>query len=57
MEHHEQRNPLYETSMEDVAEAMGCHRKTITDIQNRAMAKFKRELARRGISASDLLPD
>ena len=46
---------LYEYSQTDVAEKLFLHINTIGNVEKRAIAKFKKELEKRGIQLKDLL--
>lgn len=49
--------PLHYVEMthDELGEELNLTRSTISEIEQRAIAKFKRELARRGINLEDLL--
>jgi predicted DNA-binding protein (UPF0251 family) len=47
----------YEMSQAEVAEKMFLAKNTITNVEKRAMEKFRQELEKRGISFKDLLGD
>lgn len=57
MNHTDQTNPLYDMSMDQVADALSINRVTVSMVQARAIQKFKAELERRGIKYDDLLTD
>ena len=45
----------YHMSQADVAEKLFLHKNTIGSIEKRAIEKFRKELAKRGLSITDLL--
>jgi len=47
----------YEMSQAEVAEKMFLCKNTVTNVEKRALEKFKKLLAERGISAEDILVD
>lgn len=50
-----ERLPYVELTHDELSEELGLTRSTISQIEQRAIEKFKRELARRGIEIDDLI--
>jgi DNA-directed RNA polymerase specialized sigma24 family protein len=45
----------FDMSKQDVADALGISRQTVTSIEEKAMKKIRRELFKRGFNKEDLL--